>query len=171
MQEFYSLESRSLSTGLAQRTIKNLQFMQRAHESGDDVHIVTQVVNSVLSLLVFPVEKEKMFFEAFASVRLDQPPDFNAVQKALPDFPALPSLTVRQFTGCKNVRRFFMRLRNAIAHRRIGFSSESHDLNEVIITLTDVDRQKAVEWDISLSAHDLLSLCRYIADEIIKQVL
>lgn len=171
MQEFYSLESRSLSTGLAQRTIKNLQFMRQAHENGSDVHVVTQVINSLLSLLVFPVEKEKTFFKAFVSVRLDQTPDFNSVQKALPGFPPLPSLTVRQFKGCPNVRRFFIRLRNAIAHRRIGFSSESHDLNDVIITLTDVDQQKAIEWDISLSAYDLLNLCRYISDEIIKQVL
>jgi hypothetical protein len=132
MTVFYSLESRSLSTGLAQRTIKNLEFMRRAHENGEDVHIVTQVVNSLL-------------------------------------FPDLTSLRVRQFECCENLSDFFRHLRNAISHRRIEFSSESHDLHEVMLRLTD--GRSCTNWDIDLSAHDLLTLCMYISDEIVRQIL
>jgi hypothetical protein len=169
MGVLYSLKSRSLSAGLAQRTIKNLQFIQWAHENEDDVHIVTQVVNSVLCLLVFPIQKEAGYFQSFSFVSLTDPPDFLAVRKVLPDFPPLPSLQVRQFNNCKNVRRFFKRVRNAISHRRIDFSSESHDLNVVMISLADVNDHLDIEWDISISAQDLLHLCRYIADEIIRR--
>jgi hypothetical protein len=173
MGVFYRLESRSLSTGMAQRTIKNFQFMKQAHERGQDVHIVTQVVNSVLSLLIFPIQKEDAFCELFSHVPLSNPPDFRTVRTALPDFPSLPSLRVRQFKNCKNVRRFLKRIRNAVSHRRIDFSSESHDLDKVMIRLSDVATAKdpSIEWDISISAQDLLSLCRYIADEIIRRVL
>jgi len=43
------LESPALSSGLAKRTLKNLDFMKNARS--DEVHPVTQVVNSLLSLL------------------------------------------------------------------------------------------------------------------------
>jgi hypothetical protein len=43
------LESRALSSGLAKRTLKNLDFIKNARSN--EVHPVTQVVNSLLSLL------------------------------------------------------------------------------------------------------------------------
>jgi hypothetical protein len=169
MTVFYSLESRSLSTGLAQRTIKNLEFMRRAHENGENVHIVTQVVNSLLCLLVFPQQKEKDFFEAFESVTLRSPLDLGAAHDTVPGFPDLTSLRVRQFECCEHLSDFFRHLRNAISHRRIEFSSDSHDLHEVMLRLTD--GRSCTNWDIDLSAHDLLTLCMYISDEIVRQIL
>jgi hypothetical protein len=118
------LESRSLSTGLAQRTIKNLDFVQKAHDCGEDVHIVMQMLNSTLGLLVFPVAKENTFFSSFRSTKLSSQPDFGAVK--IPGFPPLPSLTISMFGNCADLRRFFIRLRNAISHRRLAFSDESH---------------------------------------------
>ena len=100
MTVVYSLESRSLSTGLAQRTIKNLKFMQRAHENGEDVHIVTQVVNSLLSLLVFPQQKEKAFFGTFERIGLRSPSDLAAVHETVSAFPRsdiVASAPVRAF--------------------------------------------------------------------------
>jgi hypothetical protein len=113
---------------------------------------VTQVVNSVLSLLVFPIQKEDAFFQSYFSVPLAHRPDFLEVRTLLPNFPLLPSLQVRQFSNCKNVRRFFKRVRNAISHRRPDFSSESHDLDEVVISLADVNDGFVVDWEISISA-------------------
>ena len=171
MTVVYSLESRSLSTGLAQRTIKNLKFMQRAHENGEDVHIVTQVVNSLLSLLVFPQQKEKAFFGTFERIGLRSPCDLAAVHETVSAFPDLTSLRVRQFERCENLSDFFRRLRNAISHRRIEFSNQSHDLDDVILRLTDGPNERDTNWDISLSAQDLLALCMYISNEIIRQIL
>jgi len=155
------IESRNLSTGLAKRTIKNLRFIYAAHEHGLDVHVVTQVINSLLSLLVFPLEKEAAFFDSFTSVALGDPPDFSMVTIALPGFPSLPSLQVREFGACKNVKRFLKRLRNAVSHRRIEFSSESHDLAAVTLCLTDALPNQPIDWDISLSAFDLLQLSAF----------
>ena len=168
MSPLYPLESRSLSTGLAQRTLKNLAFIQSAHARGEDVHIVTQVVNSLLGLFVFPVEKEDQFFASFSSVKLSDPPNFAGVRRRIPDFPFLPSLQVSKFGNCPNLRRFIRRLRNAIAHRHFEIFGESHDLSAVAIRLYDQEFGAAIDWDIALSAEDLGELCHYIADQVIK---
>jgi len=52
------LNQRNMSSGLAQRTLRNLDFIKKGTRTAN-VHAVTQVVNSLLALLVFPVEKEK----------------------------------------------------------------------------------------------------------------
>lgn len=164
------LESRSLSTGLAQRTIKNLDFIQKAHDCGEDVHIVMQMLNSMLGLLVFPVAKEDKFFKSFRSTKISAQPDFGAVSKKIAGFPPLPSLTVSMFGNCADLRRFFRRLRNAVSHRRLEFSGESHDLDAVIITFSDApDRDSPIDWEISLSANDLGRLCRFVANEVIRR--
>jgi hypothetical protein len=168
MDNLYPLSPRAISTGLAQRTIKNLLFIKHAYENGNDVHVVTQVVNSLLCLLVFPVEKEEQFFYSFGSVPLINPPDFQAVSKCLPGFPSIPSLTIYQFEASKNLRRFFKRLRNAIAHRRLEFSGDERDLAEVLIDFQDAT-DSDVDWHITLSAQDLMELSFYIANEIIDQ--
>ena len=67
------LESRTLSSSLARRTLKNLDFIKK-NASSTEVHPVMQVLNSLLGLLVFPVaekeksEKEKKFFATFSEV-------------------------------------------------------------------------------------------------------
>lgn len=52
------LASRNDSRGFADRTRKNLLFIEQAYESGNDVHVVTQIVTSSLGLIVFPWEHE-----------------------------------------------------------------------------------------------------------------
>jgi hypothetical protein len=49
------LSPRRLAAGLAERTLRNLEYMQAAHDDGEEVHVVTEMVNSLLALLVFPV--------------------------------------------------------------------------------------------------------------------
>jgi hypothetical protein len=56
MSSLSTLSSRNLSSGLAGRTIRNLNFIQAAPPTVE-VHVVTQVINSLLSILVFPIEK------------------------------------------------------------------------------------------------------------------
>ena len=162
------LESRSLSTGLAQRTLKNLAFIQGGHARGEDVHIVTQMVNSLLGLFLFPVEKEDQFFGSFSSVKLSDPPDFAAVHNKVHEFPMLPSLQCSMFGNCRNLRRFIRRLRNAIAHRHFEIYGESHDLSAVMIRLYDHENAAPIDWDITVSAEDLGQICFYIAGQVIR---
>ncbi len=58
MPNLYPINSRNMSSGLAVRTLKNLHLVYFAHEKGLDVHIVTQAINSLLSLLMLPIERD-----------------------------------------------------------------------------------------------------------------
>jgi len=143
-------------------------FIQAAHARGADVHVVTQMVNSLLGLFLFPVEKEDQFFGSFRSVKLSNPPQFAAVHQTIPEFPLLPSLQCSKFGNCTNLRKFIRRVRNAIAHRHFEIFGESHDLSAVIIRLYDQEFGAPIDWDITLSAKDLGHFCIYIAGQVIQ---
>jgi hypothetical protein len=52
------LDARNASLGFAARTRINLDHIERASARGDAVHDVTQIVNSLLGLIVFPWEDQ-----------------------------------------------------------------------------------------------------------------
>jgi hypothetical protein len=47
---------RNTIEGFAERTRKNLRFIVAAYDGGQDVHTVTQLINSLLGLIVYPYE-------------------------------------------------------------------------------------------------------------------
>ncbi len=115
------LESRTLSSGLARRTLKNLDFIKK-NASSTEAHPVKQVVNSLLGLLVFPVEKEKLFLATFSKVKFKDPSNLSGIRAALIQHLPVPSVQVAKFGGCENLSRFFKRVRNAVSHKHIEFS-------------------------------------------------
>ena len=46
--------SRNDALGFAARTKQNLLMIEKAFEAGEDVHVVTQLVVSLLGLVVYP---------------------------------------------------------------------------------------------------------------------
>lgn len=164
------LQSRNGSLGFARRTIKNLDFIKNS-AGQSDVHLVTQVINSLLGLLVFPYEDEENPLSevlpkaAFTSSQLSD------VRDKLVSLLPIPSLKVEMFGRCKDVSDFFRRLRNAIAHKYIVFGSNSRSLPEVVVFLKDRIPGCPYDWEISMTARDLESLSRYIADRIIEKCL
>ena len=48
------MRDRSTIKGFSQRVRKNSDFISRSCEAGEDVHVVTQFVVSLLGLIVFP---------------------------------------------------------------------------------------------------------------------
>jgi hypothetical protein len=167
------LQSRTISTGLAQRTLKNLNFIQHAYATGQsDVHVITQMLNSLLGLLVFPITDD--FHVPLKAVNLTDPPDFRALRQSLPEFPELPSLTVTLFGKCPNLSRFFTRLRNAISHKHLTFSGDPDSRSLMDVMLTFKDRKNETEpfdWEISMTASDLERLIRYVGEDIINRQL
>lgn len=169
-QQERPLESRTLSSGFAKRTLKNLNFIKNACAEAD-VHPVAQVINSLLGLLVFPYEKDKAFLDALPKVELGEASDLSCVCSTLKHHLPVPSLAVVKFERCKNLREFFRRVRNSISHKGIEFSGadpDSRRLAEVKVTLKDRHRKAPQhDWEISLTAEDLESLSRYVADLVI----
>jgi hypothetical protein len=168
-----TLNSRTLSSGLAARTIRNLDFINHAAASNSVIHPVTQLLNSLLSLLVFPWAKEKTFFATLARTRFKGTSTMDVRAALATRNMILPSLNVVQFGGCKNLRQFFRRLRNALSHRHIDFAGDpdSRDLTHVIIHLKDCPDDSTCfhDWHIELTAGDLEKLARFLASEVISQ--
>lgn len=54
-----SLDGRNTLMGMAARVHKNLAFISESRKKGADVHVVTQLLLSLLGLIVFPVETIK----------------------------------------------------------------------------------------------------------------
>jgi hypothetical protein len=166
------LESRTLSSGLARRTLKNLDFIKNACST--EVHPVTQVLNSLLGLLVFPVsEKEKKFFERFSKVKFTEASNLADIRATLTQRLPVPSLQVAKFGNCKDLPQFFKRLRNAISHKHLEFSGSDPDsriLANVTISLKDrKNENSAFDWQVSMTAEDLEKLGRYVANEVISR--
>ncbi|MGA3043388.1 MAG: HEPN family nuclease [Bryobacteraceae bacterium] len=165
-----------MSSGIARRTLKNLDFIKK-NACRADVHPVTQVVNSLLSLLVFPVAKDKALFASFEKkLRFEDPSDPSGVCAALIQELSVPSLQVAKVGRCKGLGSFFRRLRNAVSHKNLEFSGtdpDSRTLAAVMVTLRDCPYPKGkpgpVDWEITLTAEDLEKLSRYVADDVIRQ--
>jgi hypothetical protein len=135
--------SRNHALTFADRTRKNLKFINEARRNNQDVHPVTQTVNSMLGLLIFP--HEKGFDGSIKKLPLAQ-----LSSKGWPQI----DVTLGESDTLGDVVHH---MRNAAAHRRITFSSDSSDsLQEVIITFSDKRRgDKGTTWCAQVNATDL----------------
>ena len=112
------MDYQNLVVDFASRTAINLKSLKDLRESQPDAEIyeVTQLINSMLGLLVFPKEK---YFEQLPLI------PFNELESNGWAIPKLES-------GCeiKNLRELIRFLRNAITHCNLEFLS--NDGSEII---------------------------------------
>ncbi len=174
------LESRTLSSGLAKRTLKNLEFIQQAFDRGEDVHVVTQSLNSLLGLLMLPAQKETSLFETFSKVKFRDPLNLSDICATLSSNNCpCPSLQVAMFGRCEDLGKFFRRIRNAVSHKHLEWSGDpdSPILADVKVTLKDRPNSKGkhrepppdFDWKVTMTAEDLEKLSRYVANKVIEQ--
>ncbi len=136
------LASRNESLGFAHRTLKNLRRIETAYTDDDDVHVVTQRVLSLLGVVVFPwaegVEQN------IKKLRLE-----GLGPKGWPTWDI--------FLGeSKTLGELLGHLRNAVAHRRLRFTSDSPDPSNVSIEFEDGPRgNHEPNWGARISADDL----------------
>lgn len=145
-----ALASRNESLGFAHRTLKNLRRIEQARTAGEDVHVVTQRVLSLVGVVVFPWAEGVE--QSIKTRRLEQ----LSVER-------WPKWDV--FLGqSESLGDLLRHLRNAVAHRRLRFSSDSQDPRDVTIEFTDAPSEKAqANWGARIGADDLeLFLRRFI---------
>jgi hypothetical protein len=120
-----------------------------------ELHPVTQLANSLLGLVVFPYEREvvKILAERKLS-SLDGWPKWDVQLDA--SEPSKRTTTLG---------RLLWHLRNAAAHGRLTFSSDSTELAAVRLVIEDkINSSNApVNWRAEISAADLESFCRRLA--------
>jgi hypothetical protein len=153
--------SRNKAIGLAERTRRNLDFILAAHGQGADVHVVTQVVLSLLGIVMFPLAR----VDPKTRPTWDAPLVYLAAE-------GWPAWTI-EYTH-RPVRRLYhliRGIRNATAHGDIkfsgdsAFSSDSRFLHEVTIEFVHYYDGRP-QFLASISGPDLLDFCRRFLDRI-----
>jgi len=136
--------SRNELIGFAQRTRKNLAYIENAYGCGEDVHVVTQLMVSLLGLVVFPWEEHKpLFSDSLASL----------VAKGWPEWKILEGHSA-------TLDQLIRRLRNAVAHQQVQFSSDSRSLAEVTIRFWNVPpKTPHFRWTAEIATTDLRTFC------------
>jgi hypothetical protein len=139
------IPGRGETEGFAIRTRQNLDFVIAAHGSEHaDVHVVTQVVLSLLGIVVFPFERHLKFLGR----------DWKLADLAADGWP--------QWSHSEDSRQpetlwdLIAHLRHAVAHSNIAFSSDSRFLDQVVITFTNKPPNRDWIWSGSIRGDDLL---------------
>jgi len=143
------LSSRATALGFAKRARKNLRHIEQASAGGADVHVITQIVTSVLGMVVFPWEK--YLVRQLRKRRLD-------------DLYALGWPRWRISIGYANtLSDLTLKLRNATAHGRYQFSSDDRDPEKVELIVEDA-YEGEVNWRARISSAGLKDFCYRFLD-------
>ena len=138
--------SRNEAIGIAQRTRKNLRYIRDAFNRGEDVHVVTQLVTSLLGLIVLPVEEGLQ--NHVQQVKMD-----DLYRNCWPKW----KITLGD---AETLGDLAWHIRNATAHGHISFSSDCRVLSEVIITVKDRPlRQTEFNWEATIGGDELYKFC------------
>lgn len=150
------MDTRNEALEFARRTRRNLEFVEKAKGQGAEVHVVTQLTVSLLGLVVFPKEK----------ILLNE-----AKNKMIPDmrienWPAWTILLDDPKKPTRSLADILKHVRNAVAHGRLTFTSDSEHLEEVAIIVEDKYRREDTEayWRAQIDGNDLRSFCLHFID-------
>jgi len=146
-----------LVVDFAKRTAKNLETLRQLKQSQPDAEIyeVTQLINSMLGLLVFPKEKDFKFpcigfkkLEASGWV-IPQPEIGHQV---------------------KNLSEFIRYLRNAIAHCNLEFLSGSdNQICGLRVWNKDMNNNGNITWQATLAITDIEKITNKLLETILKK--
>ena len=160
--------------GFIERTQKNLQAIRSQPERMP--HPVTQLVCSMLGLVVFPwanyeensEESELLpatLAQQFAKKLKEQ---LSKSLKELEQQHGWPHWDFELDDASEKTTTLEVlvkHLRNAVSHYRVGFDSDSKDLYEVTITFQDKPwgKGKPINWRTTIRADELLTFCNKLA--------
>jgi hypothetical protein len=124
---------------------KNFEFIEQAATTRqDDLHPVTQLVISLLGLIVFQREKNTI--------------EFNHQLKVMNPNGLLDSQLWNESEPSTTLKQLIDNLRHSVAHGNVEFSSESHNQHEVYITFCNKLR-KGGAWKAQVRADHLRTFC------------
>ena len=150
------MEYQDLVRDFAERTKKNLEAIEHLLRQGKEVYEITQLINSMLGLLVFPREE---FVSRIPKTPLtDLHRDGWPTPKVIDGFPRV-----------KHLRELVRYLRNAIAHFNIEFISNSdRQISGVRLWNTD-PRTNTKTWEAELNPEDLRNIAERFTDLILRE--
>jgi hypothetical protein len=141
-----ALAPRNDPLGLAERGWTNLLTIERSFKTHGEGHVVTQLVQTLLAILVFP--KGKDFFEYMAHLQLDSLTNWPIPKQVLGATP--------------NMGQLLRHMRNAVCHGLVTFYGDSTDgaesrfVDEISIEFADRPNEDSdINWKIIMEGEDL----------------
>jgi hypothetical protein len=135
----------NLVRDFAIRTRKNLDALRaiQQSQSAPEVYEVTQLINSMLGLLVFPQQR---YVDRIPRVPLDELSEQGwPIPKVIGDYPQVA-----------NLHQLVRHLRNAIAHFNLEFMSDGlGKIDGLKVWNTDPRRNNIVTWKAELTIGDI----------------
>ena len=153
--------SRNDPLGFAKRTLKNLDYVDSATDpesSVPKVHLVTQIVNSMLGLMVFP---HAIYLHPNSESLLKKLEDIRLDESDIADKWAITEDTYEE--QCETLGVLIWHIRNGASHRRVQFSSDSLDPSSVRVYVQDQKKRKGrplERWTAQSRADHLHVFCR-----------
>ena len=150
------LESRNTSKGFAMRSLRNLMLAKESFDSREDFHVVTQLVNSLLGIVIVPrVRQAKGDFLSITMVEL--------AQRGWPQW----VFTGKVGSESETLGDFLQHLRNATAHGHFEFAGDpdSRHLRSVVIAASNGPIGKA-PWSYEIQGDKLCEFCIHLANYI-----
>ena len=145
--------SRNDAIQIVRLTRKNLEYIRSARERGEDVHEVTQLVTSLLGLVVLP--KQQYWEEQSWKSKLDE-----LTGQGWPKWDI-------QKGSADNLGELIKHVRNAASHGRITFSSDSRELSKVELVLEDAKGENSPPyWRAEIRGDHLYSFCLRFAEHL-----
>ena len=192
------MKTRNTTMGFARRTLKNLDYINGAFKRDDAIyrkkngdyerklHLVTQVMTSLLGLVVLPQERGRTYDiwkKEIWEVTLEE-----LSKEGWPKWHIWRRKVRKKHTGeweaqtgeTETLGQLMYHVRNAAAHGRFEFSPVSHCLSpdsayprEITIEVEDrkpvgkkEDRRLESYWRAEINGEDLYSFCRRLTEYI-----
>jgi hypothetical protein len=148
------MDYQNLVVDFAKRTKHNLDRIRQMKQGDETVYEVTQLINSMLGLLVFPKEN---FYENIPRIPIDELERKGwIIPKVIGSFP--------QVTDLRELIRY---LRNAIAHFNLEFYNEGTDEIKGIMVWNY--KKDSINWKAKLTIQELESITEKFLKLIIKE--
>lgn len=142
----------------ARRTVANLAAIRHIRHNGQHgpVYEVTQLVNSMLGLLVFPQQKY-----------VDRIPETSLADLESQGWP-VPRV-IGAYPQVANLRQLVRMLRNAIAHFNLKFIPGSENEIAALTVRNTHPKTHAVTWKAELSVEDLESITQKFVELLLNR--
>jgi hypothetical protein len=134
------MEYKDLVKDFATRTKANLALIQTAAKTGQDAYEVTQFINSLLGLLIFPQQE---FYDKIPKTKLAD------LEK---DGWPIPRVC-NNYKQVRNLSELLRYLRNSIAHFGLSFTAKKEHIDGIIIWNTLPSGQ--INWKAELKIEEL----------------
>jgi hypothetical protein len=144
---------KNLVKDFAKRTRKNLSLIQSEAKAGREAYEVTQLINSMLGLLVFPQQE---FYDKIPETKLDDlKKDGWPIPRVRGNYP--------QVSNLKQLARY---LRNGIAHFNLRFTETGSHVDGLIIWNVPPNGNK--NWEAELKIEELEGITNRFTELLLK---